>query len=141
MNESILYKRFLTGLKDIYDLTFEDIKNWEYAGSDSPNNKYYRLRFPKSTKLPEHEDNCVCGHPIIKNCYITDDRRVLVVGSCCVEKFMPNGLKRLCSQCDKPHRNRKINKCNDCRKGYCDDCNTTIDYKYKICYWCKINKN
>ena len=137
MNESILYKRFLSGLKNIYDLSYNDIKDWEYAGNNESGKKYYYLRFPKSKKLPEYEDNCVCGHAIIKNCYITDGRRILVVGSCCVEKFMPNGLKRLCSKCHSPHRNRKINKCNDCRIGYCDICNTTIDPDYKTCYPCK----
>jgi len=140
MEESDLYKRFLIGLKDIYDLSFNDIKSWEYAGNNDSGKIYYYLRFPKSKKLPEYEDKCICGHPIIKNCYITDGRRILVLGSCCVEKFMPNGIKRRCSECHQPHRNRKINKCNECRIGYCDICNTTIDPFYKTCYWCKVKK-
>jgi hypothetical protein len=141
MNESILYKRFLSGLKNIYGLTFEDIKDWEYAGNDTNGKKYYSLRFPKSTKLPDYEDKCICGHFIINNSYITDNKRILVLGSCCVKSFMPTGLKRLCSKCHSPHRNRKINKCNDCRIGYCDICNTTIDANYKTCYSCKIRKS
>jgi hypothetical protein len=140
MEEYDLYKRFLIGLQNIYDLSFNDIKDWQYAGNNGSGQIYYKLRFPKSKKLPDYESNCVCGHPIIKNCYITDGRRILVLGSCCVEKFIPSGLKRVCSKCNKPHRNIKINKCNDCRIGYCDKCNTTIDPNYKVCYRCKVRR-
>lgn len=135
-----LYKKFVTGLKDIYDLPFNDIKHWEYAGNNGSGIKYYHLKFPNSKKLPEYTDTCICGHFIINNSYITDGKRILVLGSCCVKRFIPNGTKRLCSECHLPHKNTSINKCNACRVGYCDRCNTTIDPDYKMCYKCKYLK-
>jgi len=138
MDESKLYKRFIIGLKDKYNLSFNDIKDWEYAGSEE-HISYYKLRFPHSKKLPQKEDECVCGHWIKKNCYITDGKRILILGSCCIEKFIPKGLKRICSKCHQPHKNRIVNRCNDCRIGICDICNIKIDPKYKTCFKCKIN--
>ena len=86
-------------------------------------------------EFPEHQERCVCGHKIKENCYITKDDSLLVLGNCCIKKFLPNS-GRTCENCDKPHRNRKVNRCNSCRIGVCDDCNTKCNPDYKTCYNC-----
>ena len=76
------------------------------------------------------EDNvCVCGHTILhikrlkhkKTIQIQDNDKHkkiidLYIGSCCIKKFMPKGtLGKHCIRCDKIHKNRITNKCNDCK--------------------------
>jgi hypothetical protein len=135
-----LTNKFIRGLKN-YNLTYEEIKNsgWKYCGGNQCRHlNYFRLVF-KNDELPDEVDNCVCGHYITENCYITDGIRLLVLGNCCIKKFIPKNT-RTCSNCENPHKNRKVNKCNKCRVGFCDICNKKCNTKYKQCYSCHINK-
>lgn len=73
---------------------------------------------------------CVCGHLINKirflklkkNKLILDEEKHnkiinLLIGSCCIKRFLPEGvLGNHCVRCDKIHKNRITNKCNDCKK-------------------------
>jgi hypothetical protein len=59
-----------------------------------------------------------------------------VIGSECINKFLEK--RRTCSKCGEEHRNRIVNRCNDCRWGMCDYCDRTIDPKYRVCYNCKF---
>jgi hypothetical protein len=159
--------RFIEGLKE-YNLSLKEIQNgdWSYAGGNFDSHiKKFKLIFG-DIKFPDVEKYCVCGHEIIHNCYIMNKKKeILVIGSCCIKKFMPNKFKIQCEICNKPHLNRKDNKCNDCRKhkyinkcidcnkgkcslfkkcndcsiGKCLLCNKKIDEKYKLCFTC--NKN
>jgi len=149
--------RFLTGLKQ-YNLTYEEIvnSNWRYVGGDGGevarnlfmNGTYFQIKkedskynrchlnywilcFPNE-ELPDYTDRCVCDHPIIENCYISnkDDSEILVLGNCCIERFIP--LKgRTCKLCTASHKNRKVNLCNECRL-LCTDCKTTINNKKDV---------
>lgn len=111
-------KRFIEGLKQ-YNVTLEEIKggNWRYCGGDSGYRyEYLRLSNPK-LKQPDHKDKCVCGHDIVENCYITNGKEVLVLGNVCVKRFLPANLSgRNCSECGNAHKNRNVNKCNECRE-------------------------
>jgi len=115
-----LSKRFYTGLVE-YNLTKEEIENgdWVYAGGDQcgAHLNYFKIVFPEAESLPEHEDHCVCNHPIKWNCYIRHKvtNEVIVLGNCCIKKFIPKSM-RTCGMCGEPHKNRKDNYCNDCRK-------------------------
>ncbi len=131
-----LTEKFISGLKK-YNLSLEDIQksNWKYCGGNKGRHlNYYKMMF-KDKSLPKHEDKCVCGHDIKENCYITDGEQTLVLGNCCIKKFIIKN-KRTCEICDKPHKNRKVNRCNECRVGICDDCNKPCNEKYKRCYSC-----
>ena len=87
--------------------------------------------------MPSHKDNCVCGHYIEENCFITNDVDIIVLGNCCIKKFLPeNKSSRTCEKCKEPHKNHIVNRCNDCRYGLCDKCNIKINPKYKICAKC-----
>jgi hypothetical protein len=205
--EDKITERFIEGLKK-YNLTLEEIKNsgWHYCGGDEikKNGKYSRHRnhfnqYFGHDLTPKKEYACVCEHEILHNCYITDKKRIIVIGSCCVERFLPENMRgRTCEDCAEPHKNNKgnkcnncrlkmkeiekqknkkycdncqqehrnrsnnlcnncrklikcnkckklynkknyfdINKCDDCRKGYCDGCDKSINLKYKKCFTCK----
>lgn len=67
--------------------------------------------------------NCICKQSIKHLCFLhnknyKDNKKpeYLLVGSCCITKFMPNGLEKTCSKCGEIHQNRKDNFCNNCRE-------------------------
>jgi len=66
---------------------------------------------------------CICKTKIKNLCFLHNKNyknnnkpEFLLVGSCCITKFMPDGLKKTCTNCGKIHQNRKNNFCNDCRE-------------------------
>ena len=121
----MVYDGFVKGLIE-YGLSFEDIKSWEYCGGNE--NTYFN-DFVKTfghMAHPECEDNCVCRHIIVTNCYITNkdftpnkkmkkiqyqnkEIPILIVGSCCVKQFM-DGTKLKCSRCTKTIKRRNEKK-------------------------------
>jgi hypothetical protein len=135
-----LTEKFMKGLEE-YGMDYEDVKDWIYCGGNyEAHEHYYHLVFPKSKKLPEFSSECVCGHKIEKNCYICDDKKskILVLGMCCIKKFI-NNWSRTCEDCKQPHKNRIINKCNDCRIKKCIKCNNKNTNKnHDICKNCLI---
>jgi len=131
-----LTDRFIKGLRE-YKISYDDIyKNgWRYCGGNHKQHlNYFKLLF-KDEQLPPIAKSCVCGHSISENCYITDGKQKLVLGNCCIKKFIPNS-GRTCSVCGDPHKNRVINKCNTCRSGVCDKCGSACDTNYRNCYDC-----
>ena len=78
---------------------------------------YFEIAYPKTLLPPPSSDRCLCGHPIRENCYITDDNIVLVLGCCCIKRFLtPENSGRTCGICRAPHKNRSNNFCKECRK-------------------------
>lgn len=140
-----IQKRFLEGLKN-YNLTQDEIKDWVCCGGNYGSmKKYWNLVNKKINKqLPIHKDNCICGHSILKNAYITDNintlDNILVLGSCCITRFQKTKLKRTCDTCGEVHKNRVVNRCNTCRESKCDDCGKEETY-YKKCAKCFFKKN
>ena len=120
-----------------YGMTLKDLEGWEYCGGTKDQHlTYFRMRFG-NIPLPEHVNKCLCRHPIVENCYITDGKEILVLGNCCIKRFVPK-CTRTCEICGDPHKNRTINRCNICRdKGFCKKCKKKIDLKYTLCYTCK----
>lgn len=112
-----LTKKFIKGLKN-YDLTYEEIVEgkWKYCGGNHGSHLNYFKTSCKGDDLPEQVNECVCGHAISENCYITDGEQILVLGNCCIIKFCPKS-SRTCEKCEAPHRNSKDNRCNKCRRG------------------------
>jgi hypothetical protein len=116
---SLLSQRFLNGLYEKYRLKEEDICNWRYSGGDrGPDFNYFKLKYPNLSR-PMHHFNCVCGQSIEVNCYIShiNDKTgetLLVVGSCCIRKFIAEGKHRTCENCGGKHKRRKINICQNC---------------------------
>ena len=154
MTNSKLRDRFVIGLS-ARGLTFDEVKqNWRYAGGDTgSHHNYWLLLYGRDKEKPAYEDECVCKHKIKKNCYITDSKEFLVVGNCCIKRFMiHNG--RTCEKCNAPHRNRSSNVCNGCREkrkreyyqelqrvadqveACCVSCSKKIDRKYIRCFQC-----
>jgi hypothetical protein len=133
-----IQKRFMKGLEK-YGLTIEEVRNnWYYSGGNMGSHlNYFKLKY-KQAPFYEEEDECVCGHSIKENCYITNDEEVLILGNCCIKRFMPkNKSGRTCERCKNPHKNRVVNLCNECRYKYCKDCGIEkFDKKYKLCYNC-----
>jgi hypothetical protein len=130
-----LTEKFMKGLQE-YNLTLDEMNNWKYCGGNKDEHYRYFKLCCKDDDFPEPTDHCVCGHHIEENCYITDGNEILVLGNCCIKKFIKNKT-RTCSTCGEPHKNRKVNKCNHCRIGLCDICERHIDESYKTCWGCK----
>jgi len=133
MNTSIqpmdLTKRFKDGLIN-YNLSYEEIleNNWKYCGGTNGRHyNYYRLLF-NDAPFPDKTTKCICGHKIKENCYITDSTRILTLGNCCIKKFIEKNT-RTCEKCGNQHKNRVVNRCNQCRIGHCDKCNKIINKK------------
>ena len=131
-----LRQKFIDGLAE-YGLTYEEVKkNWKYAGGDSRHHlNYYHLCYAH-LQPPEWTDRCVCDHVIKENCYITDGTWFLVVGNCCIKKFLDKQT-RTCDMCKRPHKNRVVNRCNLCREGVCDKCGCECNAFYKTCFKCR----
>ncbi len=141
-----LSEKFIKGLED-YNLTQLDIitQNFKYCGGNMGSHyNYFKICFKSELKqnpswCPAEKEICICGHKITENCYIINDsKRILTLGSCCIKRFIPKS-SRTCEICGEPHRNRIINKCNDCRVGFCDKCNKECNKKYKLCWDCFTN--
>ena len=113
-----------------------------YAGGDFAQHKNYWPIFASSHRLPadrvpKFKGKCVCGEELKRNCWIYNPitRRMKVIGSECIKKFGLEGRK--CCICNSVHKNRIVNRCNDCRIGLCDGCGKSISEHYKRCYNCK----
>jgi hypothetical protein len=137
---NIYLKNFIEALKE-YDLTFEEVQqNYRYSGGDhSSRLNYFNLCMPTGTPTPEKVFKCLCGHDIKRNCYITKDfdvNTILILGNCCIKRFEIES-SRTCKTCKKPHKNRNVNRCNDCRIGLCDTCDRKIHKDFKKCWRCK----
>lgn len=108
-----MFDRFKKGLEK-RGYIYEDIKTWKYCGGDRNSKlEYFYLNFKNERELPQHEDKCVCGHKIKENCYITNKDIILVLGNCCIKKYIDKS-GRTCEKCGKPHQRRKINLCKEC---------------------------
>ena len=79
---------------------------------------------------PTHVDKCVCGHKIIENRYLRspDNGHTISMGNCCIKQFIDGG--RACEDCGASHRNRRDNKCSDCRLPKCIVCKEKFHRKY-----------
>lgn len=135
------YELFKKGLLEKYDMSDKDVLTWKYSGGDSGRHlNYWKLKF-KNTKTPDHESHCVCGHYIVQNCYITNDKNteLLVLGNCCIKAFIPTSARN-CSICGNEHKNRIVDRCNKCRVGKCDVCDVKCNPQYKKCFDCFKNK-
>lgn len=133
--------RFINGLKKI-GIEYDDMKDiFKYAGGDHGGHYNYYKLCNKTEELPEHKSECVCGQRIKKNCYISDGNILYVLGACCIKNFMKHNT-RTCDICDKPHRNRIINLCNECKINYkCKSCNKYKDeLKNGKCKNCNVKK-
>ena len=139
----ITLDRFERGLIK-HNLSLEEIKNgdWKYAGGCQGRhlNYFNLIKQTKDLKMPLKVDKCICGHHIEENCYITNGDRIIVLGNCCIKKFIPKNT-RTCSECGEPHKNRIVDRCNECRVGVCDGCGKDIAEKYKKCYTCFNSSN
>lgn len=151
-------KRFIEGLKK-YNLTYDEIKDWKYCGGQGESSltldeqmvhkkhrsriEYFRLCFP-NRELPIYRDECICGHYIEDNCFITNGTDILVIGNCCLKRFIPK-YKKSCERCGEFHKNKINNLCNNCRENdrikeeeldkICVRCNINFSIKHDV--WCE----
>jgi hypothetical protein len=138
-----LSNQFIKGLMEKHKMTLTDLDDWSYCGGDSKQHwNYFKLCNTGSMKQPPHISQCVCYHEIVQNCYIVnkEKNKILVIGNCCIKRFMKNS-GRTCEQCGNPHRNRKQNRCNDCKTNQCALCPTQISTRFYFCYTCNLKRN
>jgi len=141
--ETKISKQFQKGLAE-YDLSIDDLTKWRYCGGNKGRHlNYFRKCCPNDDK-PENKDECICGHAIVENCYITNGPELLIVGNCCINRFLPKeNAGRSCEICKKRHKNRKDNLCHDCRKNNgktCEICRKPHrNIKDNLCNHCRHN--
>ena len=109
-------KQFYIALREhsVKDNKLSPYKQWEYIGGDT--GSHYLKLSSNMEPLPK-EYECICTHDIIENCYIQNiiTGEILIVGNCCIKKYLKIDTSKKCQKCDKPHKNRKDNFCNTCR--------------------------
>jgi|TARA_R110000782_G_scaffold117136_1_gene207244 hypothetical protein len=125
-----LSEKFTKGIKEL-NMTIEEIQTYKYVGGNRGSHRnYFKLVFGENEELPEHQEYCVCNHKISDNCYIFKDDAFIVMGNCCIKKFITKS-GRTCAECLQPHINRKHNLCNSCLDGKCFEClQPSFGYKY-----------
>ncbi|CCV01994.1 hypothetical protein IIV22A_150R [Invertebrate iridescent virus 22] len=106
-------------MEELTKYSVEDItKQWKYIGGNTKRHltKYETLFF-KKPDLP-HSNKCICTHDIEENCYIKNviNEQILIVGNCCINKFLNIDTSKKCERCNEPHKNKKNNYCNTCRQ-------------------------
>lgn len=108
-------------LKEYYNVVPKDLFKYMYCGDNRT--KYFKLTFGDDVERPEHKKLCICGYSdLVINKYICPKdnvcvSKIIIVGSCCIKRFVPEEFQsRTCEKCHLPHKNRKNNFCNDCRK-------------------------
>jgi hypothetical protein len=114
-----------------------NLKNWEYVGGNRhvTDEERFAMICPNEA-APGFTNTCPCGKtPILYNCYIRHKNtgKIKVVGSECINKFIPDGLKLKCIECDKLHLSRKYPLCAECKKGMlsCERCEWCGDWVVK----------
>ena len=102
------------------------------VGDDSTAGKrQFTLLMGDDVPLPNHTFMCICGHKILHNCFIANRKtnKVITLGKCCVKRFK-GSLNKRCDNCDKQHKNRANNLCNECRLlKICTRCNNKYNTK------------
>lgn len=121
---NIYIERFKDGIRRIGYDPQDVINNWRYFGGDYDSHLKYYIMVSNNETLPQKEHTCVCGQKIKRNCYLEKDSDIIVLGSCCIKRFI-NKSSRTCSVCGANHKNRKHNFCNLCKDE---------EYRYKYLY-------
>jgi hypothetical protein len=122
---------------NLLGITMDQFKEFKYAGgSKGAHANYFKTAYPSVENLP-HKDKCICGHRIVENCYVFKDGIFIVLGNCCIKKYVTKS-GRTCEDCGESHKNRKVNKCNECKKKkYCYDCKVLITRpRHTHCHKC-----
>jgi hypothetical protein len=135
MGKKTITQKFIKGLKK-YNMTIEELsKDWKYCGGTQGRHyNYYQLMFPGES-LCEHRSRCICNTRIKHNCYLTNGVDTLVLGNCCIKRFVEK-KGRTCSNCGESHKNRITILCKTCRVGRCDICSAPATRaKCNDCYY------
>lgn len=131
-----MFEKFKKGCEDLgYDYNY--IKTWEYCGGNKGGrSKWFDVYFRHQKNQLDETEKCICGHKIKENCYITNGIDILILGNCCIKRFIPKNSKT-CEKCGIPHKRRIVNRCDDCSLGLCDYCDQECGEYDKICDECK----
>lgn len=137
------YKPLINGFKNIHNLEIKDVvKDFMRVGDDSiGGQKQFKLLMGDDVPLPTTTYMCVCGHKILHNCFIANRKtnKVITLGKCCVRRFK-GALNKRCDNCNKLHKNRSDNLCNECRLlKICTRCNNKYnkkEFNVDMCCYC-----
>lgn len=114
-----------------------DITKYEYMGGfkktdNKKPDEYMSLMLLRGYKYPrEYEEDCMCTHPIVKQCYIRniETGEFYVVGSDCIDKFKIN---RECLTCGVKHANKsgRCKPCSTLKGNFTKKINKILNQKY-----------
>lgn len=88
-----------------------------YGGREGRHFNYLaRARQTGDPALPDETTTCLCGHTIREQTFVVhrETRKIAVLGSCCIKRFIPNA-GRTCATCGDAHQSRIDNFCAPCR--------------------------
>lgn len=125
-------------------LNAEKFKNseWKYCGNNfSDEGVRYYQNFFKNT-CGEEMLPCICGRPLLRNCYINNGIDTLVMGVCCIEKLIKTeGFDCNYCKCCEIKIKKRGEYCKNC-KYRCEVCDIILSKAQKeknICKSCEEN--
>lgn len=134
-----MWEKFLVGF-EFRGYDREEIINFKYVGDNYTDTGMNYWRMNNIGKYPPCSLYCICNHYIIRQAYIYDGKDVLVVGCCCIKRFIKSGLNRTCMMCKKKHQRRNTDKCNSC-KTKCFTCWGKCEERFVNCILCRVKMN
>lgn len=116
MNTSDIYGKLLEGLAEV-GISEEELKSGDWRCAGGAHGVRFDKEYPEYER-PPHEEKCLCGRDIVYNAYIYNKKKDMfaVLGSCCINHFVPGGTKRLCDNCNCMLYSTKGKICKRCRK-------------------------
>jgi hypothetical protein len=136
------HDKFINGLIKLGYDSYDIINNWIFLCDNGK--KFEKKKWDCITngaKIPKYSNNCICGHYIKKQCYISnrEKNKFLIVGSCCRKQFMSCDSLSICLNCALEPREKKCDYCFDCKLIMCS-CGKKKKMGYKLCYQCNFEK-
>lgn len=150
-------------LKLLFDLTYEQFQKYDYAGGkkyidiNTPGKNWgchqreWERREKNGETQPLYKNKCLCNTKITNQCFIINEKetdqnkRIIVIGSCCIELFLPSKMNIKCNICGKLPKNNNVYKCcktlnicKECRKTHCELCGKKLIQK-AFCKYCDLN--
>ncbi len=143
---NVVYEiRFRNGMRNLGITPEEqaDKSNFQYYGGDylSYDADFVCIQNQSTVPIPRPKKTfrCVCGQKIEKNAYVKYRDMIIVLGSCCINRYMPDVSCRRCVECGERNRRRVINRCTTCSETMCDRCNgPKTNARMRLCDSCRL---
>jgi hypothetical protein len=102
---------------DLLNITFEDLLNFKYNKNDQIESIIDKTKENLKAYNINAYNECLCGHIIKNHKVISNDIIHLIVGACCVKRFIKkdNQISK-CKRCNMDHNKRVNSLCEPCKR-------------------------